>query len=90
MTSYGEVAAVVGAWKADGTDVDWVASNFVTVPESQSTRGLEEATLVDLDTAGKCMMVAKGRTPTACRSPSSIATIGMPSRTTTAGTSGRP
>lgn len=58
--TYMESGALIGRWTEDGSDVVWECGQFVRPEADESTRGSDESAIIELETPGHFMMVARG------------------------------
>jgi len=60
VTSYAEAHILRGHWRSDGSDLDWQLGQAAQVPQTESTRGLDETAIVEMATNGHCIIVSRG------------------------------
>jgi len=60
VTSFSDAYVLRGKWSTDGSTLTWTQSAKAAIAVSNSTRGADEPTVLELDASGRCIMVARG------------------------------
>ena len=60
VTSYTDSYVLRGAFSADPTALSWSQSQRARVPQTLSMRGADEPAVLEIDSTGRCLIVARG------------------------------